>query len=194
MPLSRAINYTHPAASNFFQNLIIPEKPIAVLTVDVAEQIIQRWLDRRMLAVTVQCPRKEDTSNKGRAPRAMWTHILRRCPIHSGDAERQNRRANSCRVHEHRSSVQLLPTQIHRFTGKVIHTGFCVAGGGQSRQIQRLGIRRGFECCVDEHSFAVSLLSENRAPEFGGNFGRLIRPGTADIAPAFPCRDLFRSA
>jgi hypothetical protein len=53
MPLSRAINYTHPTASNFFQNLIIPEKPIAILTVDVAEQIVQRWLDRRMLAVTV---------------------------------------------------------------------------------------------------------------------------------------------
>src|SRR4029077_14474370 len=53
MPLSRAIDDTHSAAPNFFQNLIIPEKPISIRTMDVAEQVIERWLDRRMLAVTV---------------------------------------------------------------------------------------------------------------------------------------------
>jgi hypothetical protein len=53
MPLSRAINYTHPTATDFFENLIIAEEPIPILTVDLAEQVIKRWLDRRMLAITV---------------------------------------------------------------------------------------------------------------------------------------------
>jgi hypothetical protein len=35
---------------------------------------------------------------------------------------------------------------------------------------------------------------ENRAPQFAVNFSRLIRPETADLAPQFYCRDLFRSA
>jgi hypothetical protein len=33
--------------------LVIPEKPIPILTLDIAEQMIQSWLDRRMFAVTV---------------------------------------------------------------------------------------------------------------------------------------------
>jgi hypothetical protein len=53
MPLSRPINYAHPTASDFFENLVIPEKPIPILTLDIAEQMIQSWLDRRMFAVTV---------------------------------------------------------------------------------------------------------------------------------------------
>jgi hypothetical protein len=53
MPLSRAINYAHAAASNFLQNLIIPEKPISLLTVDVAEHVIEGLLDPAMLAVAV---------------------------------------------------------------------------------------------------------------------------------------------
>src|ERR1700756_4357151 len=53
MPLSRAIDDTHSTAPNFFQNLVVPEKPIAILTVDFAEHVVERWLDRRMLAVTV---------------------------------------------------------------------------------------------------------------------------------------------
>src|SRR5882757_5266366 len=51
MPLSRPINNAHPAASDFFQNLIIAQQPICVETVDLAEQVIQRWLVRRMVAV-----------------------------------------------------------------------------------------------------------------------------------------------
>ena len=46
MPLSRPINYAHPAASDFFQNLIIAQKPIPVLTLNFAEQVVQRWLDQ----------------------------------------------------------------------------------------------------------------------------------------------------
>ena len=53
MPLSRAVNDAHPAASYFFQNLIIPKKPIPILTMYVAEQIIQGRLRLGMLSVTV---------------------------------------------------------------------------------------------------------------------------------------------
>src|SRR4029077_16472305 len=53
MPLSRAINYAHPPASNFFENLIIAQQPICVVTMNLAEQLIQRWLVRGMLAVDV---------------------------------------------------------------------------------------------------------------------------------------------
>ena len=42
MPLSRTIDYAHAAASNFFQNLIIPQKPIRIATMHVAKQVIQR--------------------------------------------------------------------------------------------------------------------------------------------------------
>jgi hypothetical protein len=53
MPLPRAINYAHPTASYFFENLIIPEKPIRVLTLNVAEQIFQRRFARRIPAVAI---------------------------------------------------------------------------------------------------------------------------------------------
>src|SRR6516162_5939153 len=52
MSLSRAINDAHPSAPDLFKNLIIPEKPIPILPRDVVEQIIEGFLDRRMLAVT----------------------------------------------------------------------------------------------------------------------------------------------
>ena len=51
-----------------------------------------------MLAVSVNPRRKEDTSDKDRALRAMWTRILRRCPIQSEDAEKQNQPGNSWRI------------------------------------------------------------------------------------------------
>src|SRR6266480_5335490 len=53
MPLSSSINNAHPAASDFFQNLIIAQQPICVVIMDLAEQVIQRWLVRCMLAVGV---------------------------------------------------------------------------------------------------------------------------------------------
>src|SRR5215472_8922053 len=77
MPLSRAIDNTHSAAADFFQNLIIPEKPISILTMDVAEQVIERWLDRRMLAVTVKACGKKALQTKAaphtRSRSTFWT-------------------------------------------------------------------------------------------------------------------------
>src|SRR4051812_5221965 len=64
MPLSRAIDYTHAAASDFFQNLIIPEKPIPILTLNVSEQVFQRRFYRRMLAVAVNARGKEALQTK----------------------------------------------------------------------------------------------------------------------------------
>jgi hypothetical protein len=103
MPLSRPINHAHPTASDFFENLVIPEKPIPILTLDIAEQMIHSWLDRRMFAVTVNPPGEKGTSDKDRALRAIWTRILCRRPTHSEDAERQDQRANSCGDYEHKS-------------------------------------------------------------------------------------------
>ena len=51
MPLSCAINYAHPTAADFFENLIIPEKPITVVTFDVAEQVITQYLRRHHATV-----------------------------------------------------------------------------------------------------------------------------------------------
>ena len=53
MPLSRPINYAHSTTSDFFENLIIAQEPIRVVTIDLPEQVIQRQLDRRMLAVAI---------------------------------------------------------------------------------------------------------------------------------------------
>jgi hypothetical protein len=60
MPLPRAINYAHPTASDFFENLIIPEEPIRIMTLDGAEQVVQRRLARRMPAVAIN-PRGKKT-------------------------------------------------------------------------------------------------------------------------------------
>src|SRR4051794_1964733 len=67
MPLSRAIDDTHSAASDFFQNLIIPEKPIALLTVNVSQQVFQRRFDRRMLPIAIN-PRGKETLQTKTAP------------------------------------------------------------------------------------------------------------------------------
>jgi hypothetical protein len=64
MPLARAINYAHPAASNFFQNLIVPEKPIPVLALNVAEQVGQGRPDPGMLDVTVDAGGKKTVQTK----------------------------------------------------------------------------------------------------------------------------------
>ena len=42
MPLSRPINNAHPAASDFFENLIIAQPPIGVVHINFAQQVIQR--------------------------------------------------------------------------------------------------------------------------------------------------------
>src|SRR5215216_2227137 len=69
MPLSRAINYAHATASDFFQNLIIPQKPIRVMTIDIAKHVIERRFDRPRLAVTVDTRGKKALQAKA-APHA----------------------------------------------------------------------------------------------------------------------------
>jgi hypothetical protein len=64
MPLSRAINYAHPTASNFFENLIIPEKPIRIVVVNIAQYVIQGRLDRRMLAIRLNTCGQEALQTK----------------------------------------------------------------------------------------------------------------------------------
>src|SRR5215211_934814 len=53
MPLPRAINNSHPAASDFFQNLVIAQQPISVVTTNLAKQLIQGRLVWCILAVGV---------------------------------------------------------------------------------------------------------------------------------------------
>jgi hypothetical protein len=66
-------------------------------------------------------------------------------------------------------------------------------GAEEQPRIQRLGVRRSLQLHVDEHSFVNSLLLyENRAPEFGENFGHLTRDRGSDAFILLP--RLLRSA
>jgi hypothetical protein len=43
MPLSRPINYPHPAAPDFFQNLIIAYAPFGIAYIEFSEHVIKRF-------------------------------------------------------------------------------------------------------------------------------------------------------
>jgi len=68
MPLPRAINLRPSTASDFSRNLIISEEPIRVLTLDVAEQVVQRRFARRMPAVAINPRGKKTLQTKTRDP------------------------------------------------------------------------------------------------------------------------------
>src|SRR5262245_61728676 len=100
MPLACAINYAHSAASNFFQDLIIPEPPVSILTMDVAEQVIERWLDLRILAVTVKAPGKKALQTKP-APHTRSRSTIRTAARFNGEMQREGtagRTHSGCRV------------------------------------------------------------------------------------------------
>src|SRR6266446_9003501 len=67
MPLSRPINDAHSAASNFFQNLIITQEPIPVVTINLAQRVVQRGLDWRLLAIGVNTRGKKALQAKAAA-------------------------------------------------------------------------------------------------------------------------------
>jgi len=46
MPLARPINDAHPAAPDFFKDLIIPYAPIGITYIEFPEQVIKRFLLR----------------------------------------------------------------------------------------------------------------------------------------------------
>jgi hypothetical protein len=55
MPLSRPINYAHPAAPDFFQNLIIAYAPFGIAYIEFPEHVIKRfrlrWTSGRRVTV-----------------------------------------------------------------------------------------------------------------------------------------------
>src|SRR5207253_11338982 len=67
LSVSGRINDTHPAPSDFFQNLIIAQEPISVVPINFAQQVVQLQLDRRMLAVTINACGKKTLQTKAAA-------------------------------------------------------------------------------------------------------------------------------
>ena len=57
MPLARAIDHAHAAASDFFQDLIIADAPIGVANIDFVEDHLERFLlldvEKRALQQTI---------------------------------------------------------------------------------------------------------------------------------------------
>src|SRR5215471_7200066 len=100
MPLSRAINHAHPATSNLFQDLIIPQKPIRVVTIDLAKQVIQSRFGRRMLAVAVNARGEKAVQTKA-APHARRGSAL--CADARFSLEMQGNRTG--RTHEEGTSI-----------------------------------------------------------------------------------------
>src|SRR5205823_7292178 len=64
MPLSGPINHAHPAASDFFQNLIVAQVPICVGSVNFTQQVIERFLGLRAIAVGVNTRREKTVQTK----------------------------------------------------------------------------------------------------------------------------------
>src|SRR5438067_11092325 len=64
MPLARPMNYSHSAAPDFFQNLIIAYQPIRVRSGNSAEQVIQRCLGLRLVAIRVNTCGKKTIQTK----------------------------------------------------------------------------------------------------------------------------------
>src|SRR5207247_6304338 len=64
MPLSGPINDAHPAASDFFQNLIFAQVPIRVGSVNFTQQVIERLLGLRAIAVGANTRREKTVQTK----------------------------------------------------------------------------------------------------------------------------------
>src|SRR5207247_5666999 len=64
MQLSGPINHAHPAAADLFQNLIVAQVPICVGSVNFTQQVIERFLGLRAIAVGVNTCREKTVQTK----------------------------------------------------------------------------------------------------------------------------------
>jgi hypothetical protein len=68
MPLPRAVNNAHPAATDLFENLIVADAPIGVTNIKLSQQVIEcfliRWsyIGRGIIAPIPADPRGQKTA------------------------------------------------------------------------------------------------------------------------------------
>src|SRR5262249_10005878 len=71
MPLSRPINYAHPAAPDFSQNLIIAKKPLRIGQIEFAEHVIQGFFSLTLVSIDAHTCDKKTVETKT-ATNAQW--------------------------------------------------------------------------------------------------------------------------